>query len=55
MAKGDELNQYKNHDWIEVTAKMSIGTHKAYQGEGPIMRMISVAPCEKLVNDIVTF
>ena len=55
VAKGDELNQYKNHDWIEVTAKMSIGTHKAYQGEGPMMRMISVAPCEKLVNDIVTF
>ena len=55
IAKGEGLSQYNNHDWIEVTAKMGIESHAAYQGEGPVMHIVSIAPCEKIEQDIVSF
>ena len=55
IAKGEGLDQYNNHDWIEVTARMGIESHAAYQGEGPVMHILSIAPCEKIARDIVTF
>ena len=29
IAHGDGLDRFKNHDWIEVTARMDIEEHKA--------------------------
>ena len=55
IAKGDTLDQYENRDWIEVTAKMSAEKHKAYKGVGPVMNVLSVAPCEKPAQEVVTF
>ena len=55
IAKGDTLDQYANRDWIEVTAKMSAEKHKAYKGVGPVMNVLSVAPCEKPAQEVVTF
>ena len=55
IARGDGLDQYKNHDWIDVTVKMTIEKHKAYKGKGPVMKILSIAPCEKLKNEVVTF
>ena len=55
VAKGDHLEQYKDRDWVEVKAKMAVGTHQAYKGEGPIMQILSIAPCQKPAEEVVTF
>ena len=55
IARGPGLDQYKNHDWMEVTAKMAVENHKAYKGKGPVMHVVSVAPCEKPRDEIVSF
>ena len=55
IARGDTLDQYENRDWIEVTARMSAEKHKAYKGVGPVMNVLSVAPCEKPAQEVVTF
>ena len=55
IAKGPGLEQYKNRDWIEVTAKMSVEKHKAYKGKGPVMNVISIGPCEKPRDEVVSF
>ena len=55
IAKGEGLDQYENRDWIEVTARMSVEKHKAYKGKGPVMNVLSIAPCEKPAQEVVTF
>ncbi|WP_455580543.1 TIGR03943 family putative permease subunit [Dysosmobacter sp.] len=55
IAKGDGLDRYENRDWIEVTARMAVEKHKAYQGKGPVMNILSIAPCEKPAQEVVTF
>ena len=55
IARGDGLDQYNNRDWIEVTARMGVEEHKAYKGKGPVMNVLSIAPCEKPAQEVVTF
>jgi uncharacterized membrane protein YcgQ (UPF0703/DUF1980 family) len=55
VARGDNLDRYQNRDWVEITAKLSIDTHDAYQGEGPVLNVLSIAPRDKPVQDVVTF
>lgn len=55
VAKGVDLNKYKNRDWVEVEARMALENHSAYKGKGPVMHIISIKPCEKPVNEVVTF
>ena len=55
IAKGMHLKDYKNHDWIEVTARMGVEKHEAYKGKGPVMHVISIAPCQKPAREVVTF
>ena len=55
VAKGMHLNDYKNHDWIEVTARMAVENHTAYDGKGPVMHIISIAPTTKPNPEVVTF
>ena len=55
LAKGDGLSQYKNRDWIEVTAKISVEEHPAYQGQGPVMNILSIGPAEKPAQEVVSF
>lgn len=55
IAVGEQLAQYNNRDWIEVTAKMSLENHEAYQGEGPVMNILTAVPCEKAKQEVVTF
>jgi len=55
IAQGDTLDQYENRDWVEVTARMAVESHPAYQGKGPVMRVLSIAPCEKPAEEVVTF
>jgi len=55
VAKGRELKQYNNRDWIEVTARMAVERHSAYNGNGPVMHVISISTCENPAQDVVTF
>ena len=55
IARGQGLDRFKNHDWVEVTARMDVEEHPAYEGIGPVMHVLTIAPCEKLKNEIVTF
>ena len=55
VAKGDGLDALENRDWIEVTAKMAVEKHKAYKGKGPVMNILSLSPCGKPSQEVVTF
>ena len=55
IAHGEGLDRFKNHDWIEVTARMDVEEHPAYEGIGPVMNIISIAPCEALKDEVVSF
>ena len=50
-----DRNQYQNRDWIEVTARMAVEKHEAYKGKGPVMHVMSIGPCEKPAQEVVTF
>lgn len=55
VAKGMDLSKYKNRDWVEVEARMALENHPAYKGKGPVMHIVSIKPCEKPANEVVTF
>jgi uncharacterized membrane protein YcgQ (UPF0703/DUF1980 family) len=55
IARGDGLEQYENRDWVEVTARMGVEEHVAYDGPGPVMHVLSIAPAEKAAQEVVTF
>lgn len=56
IARGDGLDAYANRDWLEVTARMSLERHEAYEGgDGPVMNILSSSPCGKPAQEVVTF
>jgi len=55
LAKGEGLKNYQNRDWVEVTARMSVEEHPAYKGKGPVMNVLSIGPCEKPKDEVVSF
>jgi len=55
IARGEGLDQYENRDWVEVTARMGVEEHVAYDGPGPVMHVLSIGPCEKAAQEVVTF
>ena len=54
VARG-ALGQYKNRDWIEITATCKREHFEAYQGDGPVLYVEDVKPCEKPKEEVVTF
>jgi len=55
VARGDALSQYKNRDWLDVTAVCKKEYFEAYQGDGPILYVEDVKPCEKPQEELVSF
>ena len=55
IAKGMNLSQYRDREWVEVTGRMAVEKHAAYRGKGPVMHVMSIAPCEKPAQEVVTF
>ncbi len=55
IAYGEGLEQYENRDWVEITARMGVEEHTAYDGPGPVMHVLSIAPAEKAAQEVVTF
>ena len=55
VARGGEIGKFKNRDWIEVTARFKKEYFEAYQGDGPILYVEDVKPCEKPNEEVVSF
>lgn len=55
IAKGIGLKDYENREWIEVTARMAVENHAAYEGKGPVMHVMAISPCDKPAEEIVNF
>ena len=55
VCKGEEQAKYKNRDWVEITATVKKENEEAYQGEGPVLYLTDIKPCEKPQNEVVSF
>lgn len=55
VCKGDGLDKYKNRDWVELTATVKKEACPAYEGEGPVLYVTDIHPCEKPQNEVVSF
>ncbi len=53
VAKGD-LGKYEDYQWLHVTATVDVIEHKAYQGKGPQLNILTAVPGEKPEDDVVT-
>lgn len=56
IARGDGMKRYETRQWVEVTAVMDTVSHPLYgDSVGPLLKLVSVTPCEKPVEEVVTF
>ncbi len=55
IAEGENLTDYSNHDWVNITARVTLEEREAYQGAGPILNVLSITPAEPAVPDVVNF
>ena len=55
VAKGEGLERFKNRQWVEITATVKKEPNDAYQGEGPVLYVTAIAPCEKPKEEVVSF
>ncbi len=56
VARGENLDVYRNRDWLEVTARMGVEVHEVYENEeGPLLNIISSSPCDKPEQEVVSF
>lgn len=55
VAKGEGLERFKNRQWVEITATVKKEANDAYQGEGPVLYVTAIAPCEKPKEEVVSF
>ena len=55
IAEGKGLTDYQNHDWVRVTARISVEEREPYQGTGPVLNVLSITPADPCVPDVVSF
>ena len=55
IAEGANLTDYSNHDWVNITARVTLEEREAYQGTGPILNVLSISSAEPAVPDVVNF
>ncbi len=55
IAEGENLTDYGNHEWVEITGCMTVGEREAYQGTGPILQVLSITAAEPSDPDLVSF
>lgn len=55
VCKWPRSEDFKSYDWVKVTAKVKITTHKAYQAEGPVLTATSVEKCKEPDPPVATF
>lgn len=55
VCKGEGMEKFKNRDWVEITATVHKENVEAYEGEGPVLYVSEIKPCEKPKNEVVSF
>ena len=55
VARGNEFGRYENRAWAEITARVSLEEHRAYDGEGPVLNVTSARPSKKPNQEVLTF
>ena len=55
VCKGEGLEKFKDRLWVEITATVKKEYDKAYEGEGPVLYVSEIRPCEKPKEEVVTF
>ena len=55
VCKGEGMDKFKNRDWVEITATVHKENVEAYEGEGPVLYVSEIKPCEKPKNEVVSF
>ena len=51
----DKADQFKEQDWVMVTAKVQKEYFADYGGEGPVLHAISVEPAKAPKEAIISF
>lgn len=55
IAKSKEKVDFKNRDWIIITAKLVIAEHKVYGGEGPVLVVKDYEMAQVPEQEVATF
>lgn len=55
LAQGDAMAPFKDRDWMEVTVQMEVTEHKAYEGKGPLMKILEAKPTTPADPEVVSF
>ena len=55
VCKGQELEKFKNRQWVEIQATVKKEKCQAYDGEGPVLYVTDVKPCQKPDPENVSF
>lgn len=50
-----DASKLKEKSWVTVTAKVAKEYFKDYEGEGPVLKAISVEPASKPKDDVISF
>ena len=55
VCKGEGLEKFKNRQWVEIQATVKKEQCQAYDGEGPVLYVTDVKPCQKPDPENVSF
>ena len=55
VCKGEGLEKFKNRQWVEIQATVKKEQYQAYDGEGPVLYVTGVKPCQKPDPENVSF
>ena len=55
VCRGEGLENFKNRDWVDITATVKKESCEAYQGEGPVLYVSRISAAEKPANEVVSF
>jgi len=55
VCRGEGLENFKNRDWVDITATVKKESCDAYQGEGPVLYVKSITATEKPKEEVVSF
>ena len=55
VCKGEGLEKFKDRLWVEITATVKKEVDRAYEGEGPVLYVSEIHPCEKPKEEVVSF
>ena len=55
LISGRSTKEFKDRDWVEITATVKKEPSPAYQGEGPVLYVSKIGYCEKPKQEVVSF